>query len=199
MASGSRWGWTVGAAAAITALTARLVSGAVRLHLFLIIAILILAILTVGVFWEAPFQTTPPPQGIAAIFFQAWGYVVLPIRFVIDKLSAAHVDASPTVTIHRQREGGDTVEQTAHAAGHGDGVLVGAYGAQLLEVTTGNERPLSAAADHNDGGVRLENAVECAAELVHRRESDGVAHLGPVDGDDGNSLLDLDPHAAHCD
>ena len=70
-----------------------------RLHLFLIIAILILAILTVGVFWEAPFQTTPPPQGIAAIFFQAWGYVVVPIRFVIDKLSAAHVDASPTVTI----------------------------------------------------------------------------------------------------
>ena len=33
-----------------------------RLHLFLIIAILILAILTAGVFWEAPFQTTPPPK-----------------------------------------------------------------------------------------------------------------------------------------
>ena len=70
-----------------------------RLHLFLIIAILILAILTVGVFWEAPFQTTPPPQGIAAMFFQAWGYVVMPVRFVLDKLTAAHVDASPTVTI----------------------------------------------------------------------------------------------------
>src|SRR5438046_931387 len=55
--------------------------------------------LTAGVCCDAPFQTTPPPHGIAAIFFQAWGYVVWPIRFVIDKLSAAHVDASPTVTI----------------------------------------------------------------------------------------------------
>ena len=80
--------------------------------------------------------------------------------------------------------------------GHGDRVGVRADRAQLLEVAAGHEGPVAAAAQHEHGGVGVAaTSVERGAELVDRREPDGVADLGPVDGDDRDAGVDLDPDA----
>jgi len=68
-----------------------------RSHLFLIVAVLILAVLAAGVFWEAPFHADA--QGVARLFSRAWEYVVLPVRFVLAQLTARRIEATTTATI----------------------------------------------------------------------------------------------------
>ena len=91
-------------------------------------------------------------------------------------------------------EVGDAVEEPAHAARHVDGLLVGADRAELLEVPTRDERTVAAAPQHEHRGVGAEDVVERSVELVDRGEADRVADLGPVDVDDGDPRLHLDPH-----
>ena len=99
---------------------------------------------------------------------------------------------------HRHREGGDPIEEATHAARHLDRVLVRTQGAELLEVASGHERPVSPAAHDDDRRVGLEDLVESAVQLVDGRRSDGVADVGPVDGDDGDAVLHLDSDTAHA-
>ncbi len=67
-----------------------------RLHLFLIVAVLIVATFVGGVFWEAPFHAGA--QGVARLFSQLWEYAFLPVRFVADRLAGAGVDVTTTIT-----------------------------------------------------------------------------------------------------
>lgn len=67
-----------------------------RLHLFLIVAVLIVATFLGGVFWEAPFH--PGAQGVAQLFGQVWTYAFFPVRFVVDRLGGAGVDVTTTIT-----------------------------------------------------------------------------------------------------
>ena len=62
-----------------------------------------------------------------------------------------------------------------------DRVLVRADRAELLEVAAGDERAVSAAADHEHRCVGRRDLVERGVELVDGGEADGVANLGPVD------------------
>ena len=97
----------------------------------------------------------------------------------------------------RERKAGDAVEQPAHATVHLDGLLMRADGTQLFEVAAGHKGSVSPAPYDDDGGVRCQHPVESGPELVHGGEADGVADLGPVDGDDGDACPDLDADTAH--
>jgi hypothetical protein len=68
-----------------------------RLHPFLIVAVLLVAIFITGVFWEAPFHSDP--QGIAQIFSRAWELVSWPVQFVLGRLRGAGVDVTRVITI----------------------------------------------------------------------------------------------------
>jgi len=68
-----------------------------RLHPFLIIALLIVAIFVTGLFWEAPFHADP--QGLTETFRRVWDVAFLPIRLALDRLQAAGVDTTRTITI----------------------------------------------------------------------------------------------------
>src|SRR5207302_3003663 len=71
----------------------------------------------------------------------------------------------------RHGKAGDPVEEAAHAAGHGDRVLMGADGAELLEVATRDEGAVSPTARDEDRGVRLQGGVESDPELVDGGEA----------------------------
>ncbi|SRR5712691_1349647 len=68
-----------------------------RTHPFLFLAVLLLAVLITGAFWEAPSQAGA--QGAIRLLGQAWGYAVWPIRFVLAKLSGAGVESTTIVTV----------------------------------------------------------------------------------------------------
>lgn len=68
-----------------------------RLHPFLIVAVLIVAIFVTGVFWEAPFRDDP--QGLARLFGRAFELVSLPGQFALGRLRGAGVDVTRTITI----------------------------------------------------------------------------------------------------
>ena len=67
-----------------------------RLHPFLIVTVLLVAIFVGGVFWEAPFQTGA--QGVARLFSQVWEYAFWPVRLVVTRLEGAGVDVTTTIT-----------------------------------------------------------------------------------------------------
>src|SRR5690348_7036657 len=95
----------------------------------------------------------------------------------------------------RGREGGDPVAQAAHAQGHGHRLGLRADLRELLEVATGDEGAIAAAADDQDvgGGRGVQNLVQG----VHGREADGIAHRGAVHGQDRHALLELEQHIRH--
>ena len=80
----------------------------------------------------------------------------------------------------RSGKGGDPVAQAAHADGHRDGFLVSADLRKLLEVATGDEGAVAAAAQHHDVGVG--RGVQGFLQCVHGRRADRVADTRAVDG-----------------
>jgi len=68
-----------------------------RLHPFLLLAILIVAIFVTGLFWEAPFHGDQ--QGVAQLFGRAWELVFMPVQLALDGLRAAGVGTTRIVTI----------------------------------------------------------------------------------------------------
>jgi len=67
-----------------------------RLHLFLIVAVLIVATFFGGAFWEAPFHADA--QGVARLFSQVWEYAFWPVRFVVTRVAGAGVDVTTSIT-----------------------------------------------------------------------------------------------------
>lgn len=68
-----------------------------RLHPFLLLAVLIVAMFIAGLFWEAPFHADA--LGFPRLFGRVWEVAFLPVQFALDRLRAAEVDPTRTVTI----------------------------------------------------------------------------------------------------
>ena len=97
------------------------------------------------------------------------------------------------------RKCGDAVEDLSHPTRHADRILECANCVELLEVSAGDERPVSAASKNQHRWARFQDALEGRVELVDRCESDRVADLGPVDRHDGNPGFDLHAHITRAD
>jgi hypothetical protein len=98
---------------------------------------------------------------------------------------------------HRDGQPGHPVEEVPHPQGHGLGVGFGAHGGQILEVSTGDEHPLSCAPDGEYPGVRGGHLGEGGVELVHHRSADGVVGRRAVDGEDRGLPLAVQDHVGH--
>src|SRR6185437_1663186 len=89
----------------------------------------------------------------------------------------------------RRRKVRELVTERPHAPCHGGCLLLGSQRTELLEVPAGNERLVSLAP--NDQAQCALGAGNCLLELVHRLRCDGVARMGPIDGDDGQPFIEF--------
>ena len=116
-------------------------------------------------------------------------------------LGAAAIGVAVDRGQHRHRQRRHAVEDRAHGRGHGGGVLEGADGGELLQVAAGHEHAVAGAGDHEHARRGVRHLVERRRQLLHGGAGDGVARLGPVDGEHGEPVVTVEPHtarSAHC-